>query len=88
MTRGAQTSREQPRDRAPPILSSANRALAFRINEPFCAPRNDQRLAQSKADEVPLFDDHIDDLFAAQEVEGQYNNEKRKDTDFWEVTVI
>ncbi|RYR28573.1 hypothetical protein Ahy_B01g052719 [Arachis hypogaea] len=41
-----------------------------------------------EADEVPLFDDHIDDLFAAQEVEGQYNNEKRKDTDFWEVTVI
>nr|XP_025653057.1 uncharacterized protein LOC112749013 [Arachis hypogaea] len=41
-----------------------------------------------EADEVPSFDDHIDDLFVAQEVEGQHNNGKRKDTDFWEVTVI
>ncbi|XP_020964025.1 uncharacterized protein LOC110265387 [Arachis ipaensis] len=121
MTRGAQTSREQPRDRAPPISSSANRAPATRMNEPFCAPRIDHRNAQSstaddpqtptdniktrhrtevadhklgdenydpKADEVPSFDDHIDDLFAAQEVEGQHNNKKAKDTDFWEVTVI
>ncbi|XP_052114448.1 uncharacterized protein LOC107480927 [Arachis duranensis] len=41
-----------------------------------------------EADEVPSFDDHIDNLFAAQEVEGQHNNGKCKDTDFWEVTVI
>ncbi|RYQ92142.1 hypothetical protein Ahy_B09g098292 [Arachis hypogaea] len=76
--------------------------MASRINEPFHAQRNDQRLAQSssaddpqtpterietrhrvevadhelededydsKADEVPSFDDYIDDLFATQEVE-------------------
>ncbi|XP_020963399.1 uncharacterized protein LOC110265012 [Arachis ipaensis] len=120
-TRGAQTSREQPRDRAPPISSSANRAPATRMNESFRAPRIDHRNAQSntaddpqtptdnietrhraevadhelgdddydpEVDEVPSFDDHIDDLFAAQEVEGQHNNKKAKDTDFWEVTVI
>ncbi|RYR27838.1 hypothetical protein Ahy_B01g051900 [Arachis hypogaea] len=118
-TRGAQTSREQPRDRAPPISSSANRAPATRMNESFRAPRIDHRNAQSntaddpqtptdnietrhraevadhelgdddydpEVDEVPSFDDHIDDLFAAQEVEGQHNNKKAKDTDFWEVT--
>ncbi|RYQ98766.1 hypothetical protein Ahy_B07g086546 [Arachis hypogaea] len=121
MTRGAQTSREQPRDRVPPISSSANRALATRINGSFRAPRIDHRIAQSssaddpqtpteqletrhhaevadhelededydpEADEVPSFDDHIDDLFAAQEVEHQYQNGKCRDTDFWEVTVI
>ncbi|XP_052107575.1 uncharacterized protein LOC110273608 [Arachis duranensis] len=120
-TRGAQTSREETRDRVPPISSSANRAPATRMNEPFRAPRIDHRNAQSsttddpqtptdnietrhraevadheladedydlEADEVPSFDDHIDDLFAAQEVEGQHNNKKAKDTDFWEVTVI
>ncbi|QHO02209.1 uncharacterized protein DS421_13g421910 [Arachis hypogaea] len=121
MTRGAQTSREQPRDRASPISSSASRAPVSRINQPFYAPRNDHRLAQSssaedpqtpterietrhraevadhelqdedydpEADEVLSFDDHIDDLFALQEVEGQHNNGKCKDIDFWEVTVI
>ncbi|RYR77444.1 hypothetical protein Ahy_A01g001903 [Arachis hypogaea] len=41
-----------------------------------------------EADEVPSFDCHIDDLFAVQEVEGQHNNKKAKDTDFWEVIVI
>ncbi|XP_057763489.1 uncharacterized protein LOC130983285 [Arachis stenosperma] len=120
-TRGAQTSREQPRDRAPPISSTANRAPTTRMNEPFRAPRIDHSNAQSstendpqtptdnietrhcaevadrelededydpEADEVPLFDDHIDDLFAVQEVEGQHNNKKAKDTDFWEVIVI
>ncbi|RYR05011.1 hypothetical protein Ahy_B06g084839 [Arachis hypogaea] len=75
-TRGSQTSREQPRDRAPPISSSANRAPTTRMNEPFHAPRIDHRNARSRdedydpeVDEVPSFDDHIDDLFAAQEVE-------------------
>ncbi|RYR27150.1 uncharacterized protein [Arachis hypogaea] len=120
-TRGAQTSREEPRDRVPPISSSANKAPASRMNEPFRAPRIDHRNAQSSTadepqtptdnietrhrvevadhelgdedydpeeDEVLSFDDHIDDLFAAQEVEGQHNNKKAKDTDFWEVTVI
>ncbi|QHN93716.1 uncharacterized protein DS421_17g595030 [Arachis hypogaea] len=108
MTRGAQTSREQPRDRAPPISSSANRAPATYINEPFRALRIDHKIAQSssaddpqtpteqletrhraevadhelededydpEADEVPSFDDHIDDLFAAQDG-------KHRDTDF------
>ncbi|XP_016200795.1 uncharacterized protein LOC107641938 isoform X1 [Arachis ipaensis] len=120
-TRGAQTSREEPRDTVPPISSSANRAPATRMNEPFRAPRIDHRNAQSsttddpqtptdnietrhrakvadhelgnedydpEADEVLSFDYHIDELFAAQEVEGQHNNKKAKDTDFWEVTVI
>ncbi|XP_020967712.1 uncharacterized protein LOC110266957 [Arachis ipaensis] len=120
-TRGAQTSREKPRDRAPLISSSANRAPATRMNEPFRAPCIDHRNAQSstaddpqtlienietqhhaevadhelgdedydpETDEVPSFDDHIDNLFAAQEVEGQHNNKKAKDTDFWEVTII
>ncbi|XP_020993914.2 uncharacterized protein LOC107479032 [Arachis duranensis] len=120
-TRGAQTSREETRDRVPPISSSANRAPATRMNEPFRAPCIDHRNAQSstaddpqtptdntetrhraevddheladedydlEADEVPSFDDHIDDLFAAQEVEGQHNNKKAKDKDLWEVTVI
>ncbi|RYQ95041.1 hypothetical protein Ahy_B08g090026 [Arachis hypogaea] len=41
-----------------------------------------------EADEVPSFDDHIDDLFATQEAEDHNNNEKRKDTDYWEVIVI
>ncbi|RYR20101.1 hypothetical protein Ahy_B03g065192 [Arachis hypogaea] len=41
-----------------------------------------------EADEVPSFEDHIDDLFASQEVKGQHNNQKCKDTDFWKVTVI
>ncbi|RYQ83195.1 hypothetical protein Ahy_B10g101828 [Arachis hypogaea] len=121
MTRGAQTSREQPRDRAPPISSSANRAPATRINGPFRAPHIDYRIAQSssaddpqtpteqletrhrvevadhelededydpEADEVPSFDDHIDDLFATQEIERQHQNGKHRDTYFWEVTVI
>ncbi|XP_020970139.1 uncharacterized protein LOC110268368 [Arachis ipaensis] len=120
-TRGAQTSQEQPRDRAPPISSSANRAPTTRMNEPFRAPRIDHRNAQSsiaddpqtptdnietrhraevadhelgdedydpEADEVLSFDDYINDLFATQEVEGQYNNKKSKDTNFWEVTII
>ncbi|RYR65755.1 hypothetical protein Ahy_A03g011680 [Arachis hypogaea] len=120
-TRGAQTSREETRDRVPPISSSANRAPVTRMNEPFRASRIDHRNAQSstaddlqtptdntetrhraevadheladedydlEADEVPSFHDHIDDLFAAQEVEGQHNNKKAKDTDSWEVTVI
>ncbi|XLS98862.1 hypothetical protein HN51_041597, partial [Arachis hypogaea] len=121
MTRGSETSREQPRDMAHPISFSANRAPATRINELFRAPRIDHRLAQSssaddpqtptehietrhraevaehelededydlEADKVPSFDDHIDDLFAAQEGEGPHNNQKGKDTDFSEVTVI
>ncbi|RYR36292.1 hypothetical protein Ahy_A10g051284 [Arachis hypogaea] len=121
MTREAQTSREQPRDRAPPISSSANRAPATRINGLFRAPHIDHRIVQSssaddpqtpteqletrhrakvadhelededydpKTDEVLSFDDYIDDLFAAQEVEHQHQNGKRRDTDFWEVTVI
>ncbi|XLS44200.1 hypothetical protein HN51_001065 [Arachis hypogaea] len=53
MTRGAQTSREQPRDKAPPISSSVNRAPAFCINELFCALRNNQRLAQSSSADDP-----------------------------------
>ncbi|RYQ82800.1 hypothetical protein Ahy_B10g101370 [Arachis hypogaea] len=102
MTRGAQSSREQPRDRASLILFSANRVPATRMNESFRAPRINHRLVQSssadnpqtptkhieirhrtevpdhelededydpEADEVSLFEDHIDDLFAAQEVE-------------------
>ncbi|RYR09396.1 hypothetical protein Ahy_B05g077698 [Arachis hypogaea] len=121
MTRGAQTSREQPRDRAPPISSSANTAPVTHINKPFHAPHIDHRIVQSssaddpqtpteqletqhrtevadhelededydpEADEVPSFDDHINDLFAAQEVEGQHNNGKHRDTDFWKVTII
>ncbi|RYR43783.1 hypothetical protein Ahy_A08g040183 [Arachis hypogaea] len=47
MTRGAQISRGQPRDRAPPFSSSSDKAPASRINEPFRAPRNDKRLAPS-----------------------------------------
>ncbi|RYR64216.1 hypothetical protein Ahy_A03g010345 [Arachis hypogaea] len=102
ITRGAQISREQPRDRALPFSFSANRAPASRVNEPFCALRNDKRLAPSstaddpqtptectetwhrdevannqsededydpETDEVSSFDDHINDLFAAQEAE-------------------
>ncbi|RYQ82943.1 hypothetical protein Ahy_B10g101542 [Arachis hypogaea] len=121
MTRGAQISREQPCDIAPPFSYSANRALASRINEPFHALCNDKRLAPSsttddpqtptertetrhrdevadhqleyedydlEADEVPSFDDHIDDLFAAPKAEGQNNDEKHKDTDYWNVTII
>ena len=53
MTREAQISREQPRDRAPPILFSANRALASHINESFHAERNDQRLVQSSSADDP-----------------------------------
>ncbi|XP_052107561.1 uncharacterized protein LOC127740556 [Arachis duranensis] len=45
-TRGTQTSREQSRDRAPPISSSANRAPTTHINEPFRAPHIDHRNAQ------------------------------------------
>ncbi|RYQ96384.1 hypothetical protein Ahy_B08g092126 [Arachis hypogaea] len=119
--RGVRISREQPRDRAPPFSSLANRAPASCVNEPLCAPRNDKRLAPSSiaddpqtptertetryrdevddnqsededydpvADEVPSFDDQIDDLFAAQEAECQNNNEKRKYTNYWKVTVI
>ncbi|RYR19299.1 hypothetical protein Ahy_B03g064053 [Arachis hypogaea] len=92
MTRGAQISREQPRDSAPPFSSSANSAPASRINEPFRSPRNDRWLAPSnydlEADEVGSFEDHIDDLFAADEAEGQNNDRKHKDTDYWKVTVI
>ncbi|RYQ82664.1 hypothetical protein Ahy_B10g101240 [Arachis hypogaea] len=101
MTRGPQISREQPRDRAPPFLSSSNRAPASRINESFRAPCNDKRLAPSmddhesededydpETDEVLSFDDHTDDLFAAQEAESQNNDEKCKDTDYWNVTII
>ncbi|RYR62682.1 hypothetical protein Ahy_A04g020402 [Arachis hypogaea] len=52
ITRGVQTSREQPRDRAPPISSSANGAPVSRISEPFYASRNNHRLAQlSSADD-------------------------------------
>ncbi|RYR34178.1 hypothetical protein Ahy_A10g048918 [Arachis hypogaea] len=120
MTRGAQISCEQPCDRAPLVSSLANRAPASCINELFCAPHNNKRLAPSstaddpqtptdgietrhhdevadhqlededynlEADEVSSFDDHIDDLFAAQEVEGQNNDEKCKDTDYWNVTI-
>ncbi|XP_025632026.2 uncharacterized protein [Arachis hypogaea] len=40
-------------------------------------------------DEVESFDDHVDDLFAAREVERQGNaNGKKKDTDYWVVDVI
>ncbi|QHO06923.1 uncharacterized protein DS421_14g459110 [Arachis hypogaea] len=53
MTRGAQISRGQPRDRAPPFSSSSNRASASRINEPFHAPRNDKRLALSTTVDDP-----------------------------------
>ncbi|XP_052118986.1 uncharacterized protein LOC107493890 [Arachis duranensis] len=99
-TRGAQTSREQPRDRAPSISSTANRAPI--THDPQTPTDNietrhrvevaDRELEDEdydpKADEVPSFDDHIDDLFAAQEVEGQHNNKKAKDTHFWQVIVI
>ncbi|RYR66106.1 hypothetical protein Ahy_A03g012048 [Arachis hypogaea] len=93
MTRGAQTSCEQPCDRAPPISSSANRAPASqRIETRHRTEVVDHKLEDEdynpEVDEVPSFDDHIDDLFASQEGEGQHNNEKCKDTDFWEVTVI
>ncbi|RYR14108.1 hypothetical protein Ahy_B04g070750 isoform B [Arachis hypogaea] len=62
------------------------------IETRHCAEVADHELGDEdydpKADEVPSFDDHIDDLLAAQEVEGQHNNKKAKDTDFWEVIVI
>ncbi|XLU64473.1 hypothetical protein S245_023682, partial [Arachis hypogaea] len=41
-----------------------------------------------KADEVESLGDHIDDLFAAQEAEIRNNDKKRKDTNYWKVTVI
>ncbi|QHO27252.1 uncharacterized protein [Arachis hypogaea] len=41
-----------------------------------------------ETDEVESFDDHVDDLFAAQEAEHQGNANSRKDIDFWEVDVI
>ncbi|RYR20552.1 hypothetical protein Ahy_B03g065723 [Arachis hypogaea] len=53
MPRGAQISHEQPRDRAPPFSSSTNSAPASRINEPFCAMRNDRRLAPSSTSDDP-----------------------------------
>ncbi|RYQ92105.1 hypothetical protein Ahy_B09g098242 [Arachis hypogaea] len=56
MTRGAQTSREQPRDRTRHRAEVADHELEDEDYNP-------------EADEVPSFDDHIDDLFAAQEVE-------------------
>ncbi|RYR46766.1 hypothetical protein Ahy_A07g032580 [Arachis hypogaea] len=89
--RGVQISREQPPNSTP----------TSRINEPFCASRNDRQLApssitddpqtptehtkarhrnevanhqsededyDSEADEVGSFEDHIDDLFATEEV--------------------
>ncbi|XP_052117154.1 uncharacterized protein LOC127746798 [Arachis duranensis] len=42
-----------------------------------------------EADEVESFDYHVDDLFAAHEVERQGNaNGKKNDTDYWVVDVI
>ncbi|RYR67743.1 hypothetical protein Ahy_A03g014133 [Arachis hypogaea] len=94
MSKGAQISHEQSHDRTSSFSSSTNSAPTSRINEPLCVLRNDRRLRHQdknynpKADEIELFDDHIDNLFAAQEVEGQNNDNKRKDTDYWEVIII
>ncbi|XLT00283.1 hypothetical protein HN51_049634, partial [Arachis hypogaea] len=42
-----------------------------------------------EADKVESFDDHVDDLFSAHEVERQGTaNSKKKDTDYWVVDVI
>ncbi|XP_057740694.1 uncharacterized protein LOC130957872 [Arachis stenosperma] len=42
-----------------------------------------------EADEINSFDDHLDNMFAAHEVEHQGNvNRKKKDTDYWVVDVI
>ncbi|XLS81310.1 hypothetical protein HN51_047141, partial [Arachis hypogaea] len=42
-----------------------------------------------EADEIESFDDHLDNIFAAHEVEHQVNvNRKKKDTDYWVVDVI
>ncbi|XP_016168840.1 uncharacterized protein LOC107611427 [Arachis ipaensis] len=42
-----------------------------------------------EADEIESFDDHLDNMFAAHEVEHQVNvNRKKKDTNYWVVDVI
>ncbi|KAL4276842.1 hypothetical protein AHAS_Ahas20G0247600 [Arachis hypogaea] len=41
-----------------------------------------------ETDWVESFYDHVDDLFAAQEVEGHNNANNRKDTNYWIVNVI
>ncbi|RYR39491.1 hypothetical protein Ahy_A09g045044 [Arachis hypogaea] len=87
--RGAQTSREQPRDRTPPISSLANRAVATRMNEQFRAPRIYHRNAQSStADDLQTPTDNIETRHRTEVLKGQHNNKKAKDTDFWKVTVI
>ncbi|XP_016199229.1 uncharacterized protein LOC107640195 [Arachis ipaensis] len=76
---GADTSSAQRRARAPPPPRSGNGVDDHSEDEDY----------DSEADEIESFDDHLDNIFAAHEVERQGNaNSKKKDTDYWVVDVI
>ncbi|XLS47667.1 hypothetical protein HN51_022025, partial [Arachis hypogaea] len=87
---GANTSCAQQRARAPPPPHSGNGAQQSRPNlHEVVDDQSEDEDYDPEADEVESFDDHVDDLFAAREVERQgHANGKKKDTDYWVVDVI